>query len=140
MLSLKEFKEPDRHAFSEYLPWSHLCGPGIIEHKDGALQKSYRFRGPDLDSSTKRELMGVAGAFNNALRRLGDGWALFIEAQRNMAGDYPSSICPNEAARRGPIRKRKKSYAKDFLMLAAIGTALELTRKGFWPHHKVGPH
>ncbi len=31
---------------------------------------------------------------NNALRRLGSGWALFIEAERRAAADYPHSEFP----------------------------------------------
>src|SRR5580704_19401531 len=99
MLSLRAFNKPDKNSLAEYLPWSLLSAPGIIEHKDGALQKSYRFRGPDLDSSTKRELMGVSGAFNNAIRRLPDGWAVFIETQRNEAINNSNSHWPNEASK-----------------------------------------
>jgi type IV secretion system protein VirB4 len=40
------------------------------------------FRGPDLDSATQGELIATSARLNNALRRLGSGWALFIEAER----------------------------------------------------------
>ena len=46
------------------------------------FQRTARFRGPDLDSAVPAELVGVAGRLNNALRRLGSGWAIFVEAQR----------------------------------------------------------
>jgi hypothetical protein len=38
------------------------------------------------------ELVGVAGRLNNALRRLGSGWAVFVEAQRHPASQYPEGL------------------------------------------------
>jgi type IV secretion system protein VirB4 len=39
-----------------------------------------QFSGPDLRSSTEEELDAVSAQVNNALMRLGSGWAYFIEA------------------------------------------------------------
>lgn len=136
MLSLKEFNKPDKDSLAEYLPWSMLCAPGIVEHKDGALQKSYRFRGPDLDSSTKRELMGVSGAFNNAIRRLQDGWAVFIEAQRNQAGDVPDSSWPDRASklidneRKALFSKAEKNFSNTYYLTLVYRNPQKLETKG----------
>lgn len=94
---LKELERPAPNTLSEYLPWSFLSAEGVVEQKDGALQKTYRFRGPDLDSATKHELMAVSASFNNAMRRLSAGWTVFIEVQRNPIEEYPKSFWPNEA-------------------------------------------
>ncbi len=52
-------------------------------NKDGSVPADLaRFRGPDLDSATPAELVAVTARLNNALRRLGSGWAVFVEAQR----------------------------------------------------------
>ena len=67
---------------ADYLPWAALVANGIVLNKDGSFQRTARFRGPDLDSATPAELVAVTGRLNNALRRLGSGWAIFIEAQR----------------------------------------------------------
>src|SRR5690606_12878727 len=40
------------------------------------------------------ELIATAARLNNALRRLGSGWALFVEAERQPAADYPHSDFP----------------------------------------------
>jgi type IV secretion/conjugal transfer VirB4 family ATPase len=98
MVSLKEYATKDPEL-ADYLPWAMLVAPGVIEHKDGSWQKTFRFRGLDLDSATDRELMSMASLFNNAMRRLGDGWTLFIEAQRNPQNSYPESNWPNEVAK-----------------------------------------
>ena len=52
-------------------------------------------RGPDLDSSTESELVAVTARLNNALKRLGSGWALFVEAARVPAAPYPASTFPD---------------------------------------------
>lgn len=98
MMSLKEYSNPNQACLADYLPWAMMVGPGIIEHKDGALQKTFRFRGADLDSSTAHELMHSAAQLNNALHRLGDGWTLFVEAQRNSSNEYPISTFSQTAA------------------------------------------
>ena len=73
-------------SLADHLPWAALVAPGIILNKDGSFQRTARFRGPDLESSTEAELMAVSARLNNALRRLGSGWALFVEADRRPLG------------------------------------------------------
>jgi type IV secretion system protein TrbE len=94
MMNLAEYRgKPKRLA--DYLPWAALVAPGIILNKDGSFQRSAAFRGPDLDSATPAELIGATARLNSALRRLGSGWALFVEAARGQAGDYPDSNFPD---------------------------------------------
>ncbi|ETI64958.1 conjugal transfer protein TrbE [Sphingobium sp. C100] len=90
MLNLAEYsRRPARLA--DYLPWAALVAPGIILNKDGSFQRSMRFRGPDLDSATAGELVATTARLNNALKRLGSGWALFVDADRRAAPSYPDS-------------------------------------------------
>jgi type IV secretory pathway VirB4 component len=80
---------------SDLLPWAFFLGKGLIVNKDGALQKTIAFRGPDLASSTKEQLVATRGRVNNALRRLGSSWCLHIEARRRPAPQYPESSFPD---------------------------------------------
>ena len=97
MLSLREYRDKaDRLA--DFLPWAALVAPGVVLNKDGSFQKSARFRGPDLDSATPAELIATTARLNSALRRLGSGWALFVEAVRRPALDYPESVFPDPAS------------------------------------------
>ena len=80
---------------ADFLPWAALVAPGIILNKDGSLQRTARFRGPDLDSATPAELVATSARLNSALRRLGSGWTVFLEAQRIPALDYPASKFPD---------------------------------------------
>jgi type IV secretion system protein VirB4 len=94
MLNLAEYrKKPE--SLADLLPWAALVAPGVVLNKDGSFQRTARFRGPDLDSATQAELVGATARLNNALRRLGSGWAIFVEAQRNPAQHYPVSRFPD---------------------------------------------
>ena len=46
MLDLREYRTK-RMLLADYLPWAGLVAPGIVLNKDGSLQRTCRFRGPD---------------------------------------------------------------------------------------------
>lgn len=97
MMNLAEYRRSSTRL-ADFLPWAALVDAGIILNKDGSFQRTARFRGPDLDSAVPAELVAVAGRLNNALRRLGSGWAVFVEAQRHSAGVYPPDTFPDVAS------------------------------------------
>jgi type IV secretion system protein TrbE len=97
MLALREYRDKaDRLA--DHLPWAALVADGVILNKDGSFQRTFRFRGPDLESATEAELIGTAARANNVLKRFGAGWALFFEADRLPAIGYPDSDFPDAAS------------------------------------------
>ncbi|MBB5745729.1 conjugal transfer protein TrbE [Brevundimonas variabilis] len=85
-------------ALADHLPWAALVAPGVVLNKDGSFTTALRFRGPDLESSTEDELMAVRARLNNALKRLGTGWCLHVEARRRSAEPYPESVFDLDAA------------------------------------------
>lgn len=97
MMNLSEYRRTSSHL-ADYLPWVALAGEGVVLNKDGSFQRTARFRGPDLESSVPAELVAVAGRLNNAFRRLGSGWAIFVEAARLPAQRYPESRFPDAAS------------------------------------------
>lgn len=97
MLNLREYQRRPA-SLADLLPWAALVAPGVVLNKDGALQRTAGFRGPDLDSATPAELVSVSARLNGALRRLGSGWAVFVEAQRDPAQAYPDSDFPDPLA------------------------------------------
>ena len=97
MLNLAEYQTRPKHL-ADYLPWACLVAPGIVLNKDGSFQASFRYRGPDLESSTEEELVAVTARVNNVLRRFGAGWALFFEAVRQPQSDYSVSNFPDAAS------------------------------------------
>ncbi len=97
MLKLAEYRtKADRLA--DHLPWAALVAPGIVLNKDGSFQRTFRFRGPDLESATEAELIAVSARANNVFRRFGSGWALFFEAERVRSQNYPFSEFPEPAS------------------------------------------
>ncbi|GMO24999.1 hypothetical protein BwSH14_23620 [Bradyrhizobium ottawaense] len=51
MLNLAEYRNRP-HSLADFLPWAALVEKGVVLNKDGAFQRTARFRGPDLDSAT----------------------------------------------------------------------------------------
>jgi len=97
MLNLGEYRQKaDRLA--DHLPWAALVAPGVVLNKDGSFQRSFRFRGPDLESATPSELVAACARVNNVMRRFGSGWAVFVEAERFAAPGYPVSDFPDDAS------------------------------------------
>ena len=97
MMNLAEYRR-SASRLADYLPWVALAAEGVVLNKDGSFQRTARFRGPDLDSAVAAELVAVAGRINNAFRRLGSGWSIFVEAQRHEAATYPDSVLPDPAS------------------------------------------
>ena len=138
MLRLAEYRTRPA-ALADFLPWAALVAPGVVLNKDGSLQRSARFRGPDLDSATPAELVATSARLNAALRRLGSGWAVFVEAQRIPAQDYPASDFPDpvsalvDAERRAQFEEADAHFENAyFLTLVWMPPADEARRAGGW--------
>ncbi len=88
MFLFKEYKEKSKHL-SDLLPWAVMVRDGVVLNKDGSFLKTISYRGPDLASSSESEFVAISAKINNALKRLGSGWAVFIESRRIPAQEYP---------------------------------------------------
>jgi type IV secretion/conjugal transfer VirB4 family ATPase len=121
MFRLAEYRERPS-CLADYLPWAGLVGPGVVLNKDGSFQRTARFRGPDLDSATMSELIATTARINNALKRLGSGWALFVEAERRAASGYPTSAFPDplswliEEERRGAFEAAGSHFESSYFL------------------------
>ncbi|MBI1685156.1 conjugal transfer protein TrbE [Caulobacter hibisci] len=107
MMSLKAYGDTSA-KLADFLPWAALVADGVVLNKDGSLQRTAKIRGPDLDSATPAELTATAARLNNALRRLGSGWALFVEARRDPAPAYPQSRFPDAASALVELERREQ--------------------------------
>ena len=107
MMSLREYRSGAAHL-ADFLPWAALVSEGVVLNKDGSFQRTARFRGPDLDSATPAELVATTARLNNVLRRLGSGWAIFVEAQRVPALDYPESTFPDPVSTLVDMERREQ--------------------------------
>jgi type IV secretion system protein VirB4 len=111
MMNLAEYRNHTA-GLADFLPWAALVAEGVVLNKDGSVQRTARFRGPDLDSATPAELVATTGRLNNALRRLGSGWAIFVEAQRQPAQHYPTSVFPDPVSALVD-RERAEQFAEE---------------------------
>lgn len=126
MLNLAEYRSrSDRLA--DHLPWAALIAPGVVLNKDGSFQRSFRFRGPDLESATEAELVAICARLNNVLRRLGSGWAMFFEAERFEAAGYPDSEFPDAASWLVDAERRAAFRGQD----SSIGVNTARTHRHF---------
>ncbi|MEI6856237.1 ATPase [Psychrilyobacter sp.] len=91
---IKEYRE-EKNKLSYYLPWLSLVDKGIVLNKNGTLQKSYRYRGADLDSITIYELSNLNSQLNNIIKRLDNNWTIHIEAKRSKSKFYEKGNFPN---------------------------------------------
>ena len=107
MMNLSEYRTKSARL-ADFLPWVCLVAEGVVLNKDGAFQRTARFRGPDLDSATPAELVAVTARLNSALRRLGSGWAVFVEAQRVPAVTYPVSEFPDAVSELVDVERREQ--------------------------------
>ena len=151
MFSLREYRNrADRLA--DFLPWAALVAPGVVFNKDGSFQRTAHFRGPDLDSATPAELIATTSRLNSALRRLGSGWAIFVEAVRRPALEYPVSDFPDPASALVE-RERAAQFAEEgahfesryFLTLLWMPPAEDAARAESWLYEGktergVNPH
>ena len=138
MMNLLEYRRKSQ-LLADYLPWAALVAKGVILNKDGSFQRTARFRGPDLDSATPAELVAIMSRLNNALRRLGSGWAIFVEAQRVPANDYPESGFPDlvselvDAERKAQFEEEGTHFeSRYFLTLVWLPPADDATRTESW--------
>ena len=138
MMNLAEYRHR-RDRLADFLPWAALVAKGVVLNKDGTFQRTARFRGPDLDSSTASELVAITSRLNNALRRLGSGWAIFVEAQRRQAWGYPASPFPDpaselvDAERRAQFEEEGAHYESHyFLTLVWLPPADDAARAEAW--------
>ncbi len=107
MMNLAEYRSKSARL-ADFLPWVCLVAEGVVLNKDGSFQRTARFRGPDLDSATPAELVAVTSRLNSTLRRLGSGWAVFVEAQRVPALSYPVSDFPDPVSELVDVERREQ--------------------------------
>lgn len=137
-MNLAEYRNRSSRL-ADFLPWVALVGAGVVLNKDGSFQRTARFRGPDLDSAVPAELVAVAGRLNNAFRRLGSGWAIFVEAQRHASTRYPDSSFPDaastlvDAERKAGFEEAGAHFESSyFLTLTYLAPAEDAARAESW--------
>lgn len=86
---LKLVKHRSKDAgLSDLLVYSGVIEDGIIVNKDGSLMASWLYAAHDNASATDEERNILSVRINQALAKLGNGWAFHIDAARHQAPRY----------------------------------------------------
>lgn len=106
MLSLKEFRSAAK-GLPDLLPYAALAEPGVVLCKDGSLLAGWEYRGQDVASSTPDDLTYLSRRVNAALRPLGTGWMIHVDAIRKPEAEYmPEGAFPDPVSRLIDDRRR----------------------------------
>jgi type IV secretion system protein VirB4 len=97
----------------KHLPWAYLSSyrEGVVVQKDGILQRTFAFRGPDLEATAAVYVNGLSLQLNDSVKRLGSPWAVQFEVQRFCTQDYPGGSFDKLA----PFlvdREREKAFSR----------------------------
>jgi type IV secretion system protein VirB4 len=80
------------------LPWAVLLGYGVVLSKKGYLQKTFAFRGPDLQAADGSIVNQISQYINVPIMRLGTGWAVQWHVHHYTTNEYPGAIFTHPAA------------------------------------------
>lgn len=69
--------------------------PQIIINKDGSMQTTWAYRGPDLESAVPEQLGIITAQLNSAFMILGTSYVMYFEAQRRASTAYPQDTFPD---------------------------------------------
>ena len=84
------FREP--HTVGGLLNWAAVDAKSrTVLNKDASLLTVIGFRGPDMESSTKGELVSYISQLNGIIKQLSTGYVLYFDAQRHVASGYDHS-------------------------------------------------
>lgn len=89
MLKLIDYRAKTK-GLPDLLPYAALIEPGVILNKDGSFLAGWEVRGQDTASATESDLALVSSRFNNAVKLLGSGWMLHMDAIRSSHKAYPA--------------------------------------------------
>ena len=87
MLKLIDYRSRAK-GLPDLLPYAALVAPGVILNKDGSFLAAWEVRGQDTASSTPEELAFVSAQVSGAVKLLGTGWMLHVDALRSRERTY----------------------------------------------------
>jgi type IV secretion system protein VirB4 len=143
----KIYKESNT-GLSKFVPWAFMAdcegASGVVIQKGGCMQKSYAFRGPDLDAASSAAVASISIQLNDALKRFGSGWAVYTEIQSYMTAEYPGAKFTNRAAflvdaeRKATYTDYGKHHAKSYYLTFVWESPADAMRKAKGIFYKEG--
>jgi type IV secretion system protein VirB4 len=144
----KKIYRESKAGLSKYVPWAFMAdcdgATGVVIQKGGCMQKSYAFRGPDLDAASSAAVAAISIQLNDALRRFGSGWAVYTEIQSYMTAEYPGARFTNRAAflvdaeRKATYSAYGKHHAKSYYLTFVWEPPTDAIRKAKGVFYREG--
>ncbi len=106
---LREHRERPS-GLADLLGWGFLVAEGVVLQKDGSFLAGWRYRGPDLTSSTAAELDLLSRHVSDALRPYGDNWMFHVDAVRRPSAAYAPPGAFPDAVTRLIDEERRQAY------------------------------
>ncbi len=82
MLGLKEYRSTAR-GLPDLCVYAALIAPGVVLNKNASFTAAWEVKGLDTASSTQGELKEISAQFNQAIKLLGTGFMLHVDAIRS---------------------------------------------------------
>lgn len=133
MLNMKEFRSQAK-GLPDLLGYAALIAPGIVLQKDGSLLASWEIQGQDTASATPEELAYVSMQFSNAVRHLGTGWMLHVDAVRRREKAYTA---PELSHFPDPISRMLDQKRRDFFGEGVCYTTSVFMTATFKPNYNA---
>jgi len=94
------------------LPYARIIhDPAIVLNKDGSLQTTWMYRGPDLNSAIKEQLAIMTQQLNTSFQGLDTGWVLYFEAQRTPSTSYAKDVYFPDVITKAMDEERRAFFA-----------------------------
>ncbi len=123
MKSLSKERHSKQPGFVDLLNYSAVVADGVVILKNGGFLAGWQYFGPDAESSTKIDKEAIAMWINQALKPLGNGWAIHIDVVRTPTHNYSQpglSHFPDpvtraiDEERRTMFAQKGKAYLQNF--------------------------
>ena len=100
MLALNEYRSKAR-GLPDLCVYAALIAPGVVLNKNASFTTAWEVKGLDTASSTPDELKHISAQFNQAVKLLGTGFMLHVDAIRSPkiaysnpeANHFPDPVC-----------------------------------------------
>ena len=100
------------NSYKFFVPFETLIEDGIVLNKNNGFQSTFKIRFFDLDYLGKDDIRIIQERFNNAYKRLPDGYTIHFEVQRNKSDKYPTKDLRDKAYPTQIIDKIRENSVK----------------------------
>lgn len=88
--NLKKHRSKDE-GLADLLMYGSVISDGVVINKNGSLTASWLYTCGDSASSTEHQRSAITTRINNAIKNLGNGWMIHVDAMRCEAPRYPNA-------------------------------------------------